>query len=58
MNGNIFDPRVNDIEEVINRYKHTMNVVNLYGPTHFSSIIETVNNICEADPGTYNNQKF
>jgi tetrahydromethanopterin S-methyltransferase subunit A len=55
MNGNIFDPRVNDIEEVINRYKHTMNVVNLYGPTHFSSIIETVNNICEADPGTYNN---
>jgi hypothetical protein len=32
-----------------------MNVVNLYGPTHFGSIIETINNICEADPGNYNN---
>ena len=30
----------------------------MYGPTHFSSILDTVNQICESDPGNYNNQKF
>ena len=58
MNGNIFDPRVNGLEEVILHYKHCLANVNLYGPTHFGSILETVNNLCEADPGNYNNQKF
>ena len=55
MNGNIFDPRVNNLEEVVQYYKHNLANVNLYGPTHFSSILDTVNNICEADPGNYNN---
>jgi hypothetical protein len=60
MNGNIFDPRVHDLNEVMQYYKHCIgnNNVNLYGPTHFSQVLDMVNNICEADPGNYNNQKF
>lgn len=57
MNGNIFDPRVYDIPAVMDHYKHCINNqnVNLYGPTHFGSILDSVNNLCEADPGNYNN---
>jgi len=60
MNGNIFDPRVNDLEAAINHYKHCIgnNNVNLYGPTHFASILDNVNGLCEADLGSYSNQKF
>lgn len=58
MNGNCFDPRVGGLEEAMAHYKHCLSNVNLYGPTHFGSILETVNNLCEADPGNYNNQKF
>jgi len=60
MNGNIFDPRVNDLPEVVKHYQHCIgnNNVNLYGPTHFASILDVVNNMCEADPGNYQNQKF
>jgi hypothetical protein len=57
MNGNIFDPRVDGIQQVMQHYKHCIdnNNVNLFGPTHFSSILNTVNSMCESDPGNYNN---
>jgi hypothetical protein len=40
MNGNIFNPRVNGIDNVIAHYKQCLSNVNLYGPTHFGSIID------------------
>ena len=43
LNGDIFNPRVNGIEEVIARYKQALNSINLYGPTCFSPIISEVN---------------
>jgi len=55
MNGNIFNPRVNGIENVIAHYKHCLSNVCLYGPTHFGSIIETVNDKAEFEPTTFNN---
>jgi hypothetical protein len=58
MNGDIFNPRVNGLDEVVNHYRHCLQNVNLYGPTHFGSILDTVNQICESDPGNHNNQKF
>lgn len=58
MNGNIFNPRVNGLDEVVAHYKHCLNNVNLYGPTNFADILNQVNNHVEADPGCYQNQKF
>lgn len=49
---------MNNLDEVIAYYKNSINNINLYGPTHFESVIEIVNNICEADPGSQNDQKF
>jgi len=49
MNGNIFDPRVLGIQEVVEHYKRCLKHVNLYGPTHFSSILAEANAMCEAD---------
>lgn len=49
MNGNIFDPRVDGLQEVIECYKQCLSNVNLYGPTYFSEIIQTVNSICESN---------
>ena len=48
LNGDIFNPRVNGIEEVIARYKQALNSINLYGPTYFSPIINEVNNMMES----------
>ena len=58
MNGNILNPRVNGIPQVIEHYKHCINNVNLYGPTRFSEILSTVNEQVESDPGNMYNQKF
>jgi len=43
MNGDIFNPRVNGLDEVVMHYRHCLQNVNLYGPTHFTSILDTVN---------------
>lgn len=51
MNGDIFNPRVNGLDAVVAHYRHCLSNVALYGPTHFGSILETVNSICESDPG-------
>ena len=47
LNGNIFDPEVDGIEEVIEVYKHAIKNVNLYGPTNFSPILNLVNQMTE-----------
>jgi hypothetical protein len=58
MNGNIFNPRVNGIDNVIAHYKHCLTNLNLYGPTHFGGIMNEVNQLAESEPVTYQNQKF
>ena len=44
LNGDIFNPRVNGMQEVINSYQHALNTIKLYGPTHFSEILDEVCN--------------
>jgi len=58
MNGNIFNPRVNGIDNVIAHYKHCLSNVNLYGPTHFGSVLEQINQQVESDSNSYSNQNF
>lgn len=58
LNGNIFDPEVDGIEEVLEAYKHAIKNVNLYGPTNFSPIIELVNDWVESEPCTQESQKY
>ena len=58
MNGNIFNPRVNGLDAVIAHYRHCLQAVNLYGPTHFESVLKKVNDLTESEQGTYSNQKF
>jgi hypothetical protein len=38
---------------VIAHYKQCLSNVNLYGPTHFGSIIDQVNQQVEADSNSY-----
>lgn len=49
LNGDIYNPEVDGLDEVINVYKHAINAVNLYGPTHFAQILELINDKAEAD---------
>jgi len=58
MNGDIFDPEVNGLDGVVETYKNAINNVNLYGPTHFSKIIETINDKAESENCTQVNQKY
>ena len=48
MNGDIFNPQVNGIDEVIAHYSKAINNVNLYGPTYFGEVLNEVNNHCES----------
>lgn len=48
LNGDIFNPECDGIEGVLQAYKDAIKTVNLYGPTHFSRILETVNDMTEA----------
>lgn len=58
MNGDIFDPRVNGIEEVIQSYKNALENINLYGPTYFSEILDEFNSKAEAANVTNDNQIY
>ena len=48
LNGDIFNPRVNGIEEVIAQYQKTLNTIKLHGPTYFQEILKEVNAQMEA----------
>ena len=48
LNGDIFNPRVNGIEEVIAHYQKALGSIALYGPTYFSEILREVNNQTES----------
>ena len=58
MNGNIFNPCVNGLEEVVTTYQHALNNAKLYGPTHFGSILSEVNSMVESVKVDQMNQKF
>ena len=47
LNGDIFYPEVNGMQGVLNAYFASLQKVQLYGPTHFSSILDYVNSFCE-----------
>ena len=58
-NGNIFDPEVVGVEEIIRVYREALDSVVLHGPTNFNEIIRTVADFTEiyADP-TIGNHKY
>lgn len=58
LNGNIFNPRVNGIPEVIEHYKKAIQNVNLYGPTNFADILHEFNSMTEQANVNQYNQKF
>jgi len=47
LNGNIFDPECDGLEGVLEAYTHALHNTDLYGPTHFNKVIETVNDMSE-----------
>lgn len=40
VNGDIFNPECDGLDEVIEVYKNALNKINFYGPTHFSEVIK------------------
>ena len=44
LNGDIFNPRVDGVEEVLRYYENAVRNVELAGPTNFSEIIFETNN--------------
>ena len=47
INGDIFNPEVDGLDGVISAYKHSINNVYFYGPTHFASVIKYVADMAE-----------
>jgi len=47
LNGDIFNPECDGIEGVVQAYQNAIKRVSLYGPTHFSPILELVNDMTE-----------
>ena len=58
MNGDIFKPECDGIQGVIQAYEHTLNRVNLYGPTHFAPLIDLINEMTEFRQVSQVNQKY
>ena len=58
LNGDIFNPRVNGLDQVIATYQNAIQRCNLYGPTHFSEILKEVVDHAASEPVTQDHQKF
>lgn len=58
LNGDIFNPEVNGVDEIIECYKNCMNKLSLYGPTNFADIISLTNDRCEASEVSAYNQSY
>jgi len=58
LNGNIFNPQVNGLDEVVQAYQRALQNINLYGPTYFSQIIEPVVSKIEMEEVSQYNQKY
>jgi vacuolar-type H+-ATPase subunit F/Vma7 len=55
LNGDIFNPRVSGIPEVLNCYQRALTNIKLYGPTNFSEVINEVNSNVSFTPVTQQN---
>ena len=40
LNGNIFNPKLQGVPNIVDCYKNTLSRVALYGPTHFAEIVQ------------------
>ena len=58
LNGDIFNPECDGIDGVMEAYKNAINRVNLYGPTHFASLLDLINEMTENMNVTQTNQKY
>lgn len=58
LNGDIFNPRVNGLEDVVSCYQHAIQTCPLYGPTHFSEVLQQVVAKIESDKVDQMNQRF
>lgn len=58
LNGDIFNPRVNGIEEVIQYYRNALQNINLYGPTYFNEVLDEFVTKAEAANVSQGNQIF
>lgn len=55
MNGDIFNPEVDGIDGVVEAYKHAINNINFYGPTHFSEVLKMVVDMAANENVSQNN---
>ena len=58
LNGDIFNPRVNGIQEVIQYYSNALNACNLYGPTYFNEVLNEFVSKAESAQVSQHNQVF
>ena len=58
LNGDIFDPRVYGVQGVVQAYQNALQQAKLYGPTHFSQILNEVCSHVESDMKSRSHQKF
>lgn len=58
LNGDIFKPECNGIEGVLETYINAIRSCELNGPTHFSKIIDEINQRCEAAEVSQLNQEY
>jgi len=58
LNGNICDPECDGLDGVLDAYKTALKNVNLYGPTHFSKVIEMTNKMAEGMQVSQQNQSY
>ena len=48
VNGDIFNPECNGLEEVLEAYSNSLKHVKLHGPTNFAEVIKEINDRCDA----------
>lgn len=58
LNGDIFDPEVNGIEEVLQLYKRKVHEIPFHGPTVFSEVIRTASLYASAADASQEHQQY
>eukprot|EP00746_Dinoflagellata_sp_MGD_P009881 gnl/MRDRNA2_/MRDRNA2_120223_c0_seq1.p1 gnl/MRDRNA2_/MRDRNA2_120223_c0~~gnl/MRDRNA2_/MRDRNA2_120223_c0_seq1.p1 ORF type:complete len:810 (+),score=147.23 gnl/MRDRNA2_/MRDRNA2_120223_c0_seq1:113-2542(+) len=60
LNGNIFDPEVEGLDNIIKVYRKALSAVSLHGPTHFHEVIQYAANMAKpySNPAPGDDQKY
>jgi hypothetical protein len=60
LNGNIFDPEVEGLDNIIKVYRKALSAVSLHGPTHFHEVIKYAANMAKpySNPAPGDEQKY